>query len=118
MTHQPSPNGITARRLVEARREIGCFLDPSLFSDPVYDILLSLLAAEDDGISVEMSDGVRFANVPATTALRCIKVLKMRGLITRSYDSTNDCRCSLMLTAECRTALRAYIEQVSLTLGN
>lgn len=46
MRHQPVGGGVTAQNRVRARREIGCFLDPGLFSGPAYDILLTLLAAE------------------------------------------------------------------------
>lgn len=118
MTHRPFSTGITARELINIRREIGCFLDPGLFSDPAYDILLTLLAAEDDRRPVAVSDSVRSANVPATTALRWIKLLETRGLVTRSPDPEGNNQDVLILAASCRAALRSYLEQVSLTLGS
>ena len=116
MTDRPVGGGITARNLVQARREIGCFLDPGLFSDPAYDILLTLLAAEDGDKPFNLSDSVQSASVPATTALRWISLLEARGLVTRTLHPDDDCRTTLALTPECRMALHAYLEQASLTL--
>jgi DNA-binding MarR family transcriptional regulator len=111
-------NRITARKLVDARREIGCYLDPTLFTDPVYDILFGLMAAEDEHTAVVTSDCARFANVAATTALRYVALLEQRGLLSRGCGPNDSHGASLMLTDECRAALHAYLDQVTQTLAS
>lgn len=106
MEPRSTGTGITARKLLDARREIGCFLDLGLFSDPAYDILMSLLASEEECRTIELSECVRASNVSATTALRWIKLLEIRGLLSRQATASDGDAVTLKLTADTRTALR------------
>ena len=57
-----------------------------LFADPVWDMMLDLLAARLEGRAVRTSSLCIAAGVPTTSALRWIRELTERGLFVRVPD--------------------------------
>ena len=105
--------GAYARAVVTARARIGVHLDPTLFADPAFDILLDLLASEEEGRKVSMSSCACAARVARTTALRWICVLERKGLVERVPDSRDQRVTLVQLTDNARSALLRYLRQIS-----
>jgi hypothetical protein len=85
----PAPPGIDAafvRGLIHARRQRAAAFGADLFADPVWDMMLDLLAARLEGAAVRTSSLCIAAGVPPTTALRWIRELTDRGLFVRASD--------------------------------
>ena len=74
------------RARIRARRRRAAELGPDLFADPVWDMMLDLLAARLEGRSVSTSSLCIAAGVPGTTALRWIRQAVDRGLFMRVAD--------------------------------
>jgi len=73
-------------------------------ADPAWDILLDLYAAEEEGLHISVSSACVAAAVPSTTALRWLRILCERGLITRRADSFDGRRVFVSLSEEGRAA--------------
>jgi DNA-binding MarR family transcriptional regulator len=84
------------------------FFKASLFSDPAWDILLELFAADEEGRAVSISAAGRAAAIPLTTAIRWINVLQQEGLIQREDDPFHGRRSYLLLTEAGLRAMREY----------
>src|SRR5437899_12878981 len=69
----PAPS---ARSAIRARTRRKQFFKASLFSDPAWDILLDLFAAEQEGRRVTVSVVGLGSGIPQTTALRWINALE------------------------------------------
>jgi DNA-binding MarR family transcriptional regulator len=82
----------------------------SLFSDPAWDILLELFAAELEGRPLNVSAIGLTAKVPGTTVLRWIGVLETEGLIRRRNDPFDGRRSLVSLTEDGSRALREYFQ--------
>lgn len=104
---------ITARKLLQARQEVGCFFDAKLFSDPAYSILLGLMAREEEGLATGVEECAREAEVPCTTAARWITLLEQRGLLERAEPHGGATSSSVKLTDQCHTAMGDYLRQVA-----
>ena len=74
------------RRLIRARKRRVAAFGADLFADPVWDMMLDLLAARLEGRRVSTSSLCIAAGVPGTTALRWIRLLTERGLFVRAAD--------------------------------
>jgi DNA-binding MarR family transcriptional regulator len=85
---------------------------PDLFQDPAWDILLDLYAADLEGRPVSVSSACIASMVPASTALRWIKVLENRGLVTRGHDEGDARRRYVFLTQKSRAAIESFLEAV------
>lgn len=99
-----------ARALVNARAHRRQFFKSTLFSEPAWDILLELLAADCEGRRCSISSAGLTANIPTTTALRWINTLEHEGLIRREDDPLDRRRSFLILTDDGRSALKRYFE--------
>ena len=97
-----------ARAAIEARARRGKFFKASLFSDPAWDILLDLFAADAEGRRVAISTAGLAANVPLTTAIRWINALQEEGLVRRDNDPLDARRCFLSLTELGLQSMREY----------
>lgn len=110
---EPIDYGAYARAIVTARARIGRHLDPSLFADPAFDILLDLLASEQEGRKVNMSSCAHAARVARTTGLRWVCTLEERGLVERVCDEADQRTTLVRLTAEARSSLINYLQQIA-----
>ncbi|HEX8643743.1 MAG TPA: winged helix DNA-binding protein [Allosphingosinicella sp.] len=93
-----SVSAATVRHLIALRRLRGEYLPTQLFADPAWDMLLDLYVAQLEGRRVSVSSLCVASQVPATTALRWIKVLEERQLIVRHADPEDGRRVFLMIT--------------------
>jgi predicted transcriptional regulator len=80
----------TVERAMQAyrdrRRREQVFGDASLFGEPAWDIMLDLFVAAAQEKRIAVTSACIGSAVPATTALRWIKILEDRGLIEREVD--------------------------------
>ncbi len=97
------------RAIIRARRLRDQFFGPNMFADPAWDMLLDLMAARLDGQHVAVSSLCIAAAVPATTALRWIKVLTDQGLFVRVADPQDGRRIHIELSDQAAAALDAYL---------
>jgi DNA-binding MarR family transcriptional regulator len=98
------------RELIKARARRSTFFKASLFSDPAWDILLELFAADCEGRKLSISSVGLSANIAMTTALRWIDVLERDGLVQRQDDPLDGRRRFLTLSCKGFQAMRAYVE--------
>jgi Winged helix DNA-binding domain len=74
------------RGVIRARQRRSAAFGIDLFADPVWDMMLDLLAARLEGRPVSTSSLCIAAGVPGTTALRWIRQATERGLFVRVAD--------------------------------
>ncbi len=98
----------TVRNVIRARRLRARFFDEELFADPAWDMLLDLLAAEVAQHRVPVSSLCIAAAVPATTALRWIKMMTDSGLFVRRADPHDGRRVFIELAPNASLAMRRY----------
>ena len=98
----------TVRAIIRARRLRADHLPADLFADPAWDMLLDLLQAEIVQHRVPVSSLCIAAAVPATTALRWIKSMTDRGLLTRRDDPHDGRRVFIEMAPTTSLALRRY----------
>lgn len=96
------------RSVIRARRHRSQYFSEQLFADPAWDILLDLLAAEVAQHRVSVSSLCVAAAVPATTALRWMKVLVEKGMIVRREDPHDARRTWVELAPPTSLQLRRY----------
>ncbi len=106
----------TVRGVIRARRQRGEFLPADLFADPAWDMLLDLLQAELVQHRVPVSSLCSAAAVPATTALRWIKTMTDRGLLTRRADPHDGRRVFIEMSRGTSLAMRRFFTEVKLAL--
>ncbi len=82
----PAIDSQFVRALIRDRQQRNAAFGADLFADPVWDMMLDLLAARLDGRAVRTSSLCIAAGVPSTTALRWIRELTERGLFVRVPD--------------------------------
>jgi hypothetical protein len=80
------PDAKFVRALIRQRQRRVAAFGADLFADPVWDMMLDLLAARLEGRPVSTSSLCIAAGVPSTTALRWIRLLTERGLFVRAPD--------------------------------
>jgi len=97
------------RAILRARRMRDQFFGGELFADPAWDMLLDLMAARIEGKRVAVSSLCIAASVPATTALRWIKMLTDRGVFVRAADPKDGRRVYIELSEDASRALTAYL---------
>lgn len=99
-------------KLLRLRRKRDQFFGTSLFADPAWDILLELYAAELGQRRMWVGSLGVGAAVPATTALRWMKILESKGLISRSPDHMDGRRVFVALTAAGIRAMEQFFGSV------
>jgi DNA-binding MarR family transcriptional regulator len=98
--------------VIEARRLRNAIFDKNLFADPAWDMLLALLEAEIAQRRLTVSSLCVAAGVPATTALRWIKVMTDSDLV-RSREGQDDARrVPVELSPIASQAMRRYFSQI------
>lgn len=86
------------------------FFSRDLFSDPAWDILLELYAAELGQYRIAISSLCLRTAVPSTTVLRWVSVLDSEGLITRRKDPFDQRRVYVGLTTKGSDCMESYVE--------
>lgn len=100
------------RALIRARRLRGSYFSGDLFADPAWDMLLDLFLAELDQSRVSVSSLCIAAAVPATTALRWLKILTDKGLVCRRADPYDGRRVYVELSPNASLALQSYFAEI------
>jgi hypothetical protein len=101
----PPVTAVQLREVIRARRLREQYLPGDLFADPAWDMMLDLMAARLAGERVSVSSLCIAASVPPTTALRWIRQLTDRGLLTRDADPNDGRRIFIDLSDETADAL-------------
>lgn len=96
----------------KARRHRDRFFDPTLFSDPAWDMLLELFATAARGRDASVAGLCAAAAVPPATALRWIERLEAKGMVSR--EPAADGGPSLVrLTPASEERLERYLAEIS-----
>jgi DNA-binding MarR family transcriptional regulator len=83
----------------QSRRDLAkIFHNDEIFSQPGWDILLDLFSSHLKGKKISITSAYQAANVPATTALRWLKILEDDGLVERIKDPTDGRRSFVKVT--------------------
>ncbi|HEY0165298.1 MAG TPA: MarR family transcriptional regulator, partial [Sphingomicrobium sp.] len=104
----PDVTADTVRAVIRARRLRSRYFDESMFADPAWDMLLDLLQAEIAQLRVPVSSLCIAATVPATTALRWLKMMTQQGIFLRRADPHDGRRVFVELAPAASQALRRY----------
>jgi DNA-binding MarR family transcriptional regulator len=94
------------------RQKRAQFMDPTLFADPAWDMMLDLMAARLEGHRVSVSSLCIAAIVPATTALRWIQTLTEQGVFLRVPDMNDRRRVYIELSKKAVDAITGYFEAI------
>jgi len=108
---QPCSDG-SIKGILQARLERNSFFPGDLFSDPAWDMLLDLYAAELSQVRVSVTSLCIASNAPTSTALRWISTLERENLIERRADPLDGRRFFLSLTAEAVERFERYFANV------
>lgn len=102
------------RHFIAWRANRGKALGTNLFADPAWDILLELYAANLGRQSVSVTSLCIAANVPATTALRWIKLLESEGHLVRKDDPFDRRRSFVVISKAAEANLDAFFNEQAL----
>lgn len=86
--------------VISLRRARGAMLGESLFSEPAWDILLELYAAELGGRTMTLADLARAINTPSPVATRWQAALEDNGLTRSTVDPADPGCVRVRLTPE------------------
>ena len=100
------------RDLQRARARRGEFMNPRLFADPAWDMLIELYACELAQRRTTVTDLTVASGVPQTTALRWISALQKDGLVVRRNDPLDGRRIFISLTEKGSNALRQFFDSL------
>lgn len=98
------------RRLIHHRRRREHHFPADLFADPAWDMMLDLYAAHYERRDISVSSLCIAAAVPATTALRWIKLMVDEGKFIRIADPNDGRRIIVKLSDDARTQLDEYFD--------
>lgn len=99
-----------AKEIYGFRQTRGEFFDPSLFSDPSWDILLELYRLRLEGRRASVKSVCIASGVPPTTALRWINILLAKGLLNRTEDQNDQRVRWIALSDKGYNSMRALLE--------
>ena len=94
---------------IRAHERRGDFLDPELFTDPAFNILLDLALARLENKSLAVSSACVAAGVPMSTALRHIRILVEKGYARRWQDPNDRRRDLLMIEDRAMKGVTDYL---------
>lgn len=103
----------TCRSLIEERRLIGNGLGFDLCPAPVWDILLDLYLARQEGHSTYMWQACVASNIALSSAHRKISELIALGLVERTDADTDKRRVGIRLTLPCVDRLNMLMDRLS-----
>jgi len=102
----------------ESRRHRLKFIPVDLLGEPVWDILLKLLAHKIRGVCTSVEDLYKSSGVSKSTAIRYIRILEERGLIDREPHASYTDQTHVMICSEWMLILSKYLmEQETLFRG-
>jgi DNA-binding MarR family transcriptional regulator len=107
----PDVSAETVRTVIRARRLRSRYFDEGMFADPAWDMLLDLLQAEIAQLRVPVSSLCIAASVPATTALRWLKMMTEQGIFLRRADPHDGRRVFVELAPSASLAMRRYFAE-------
>jgi DNA-binding MarR family transcriptional regulator len=96
--------------MYEMRRLRGRFLSASMLGEPVWDMLLALYCFTARHEALSVTGLCHAADVPLTTALRWVRLLEQKKLITRRPDRHDGRRKFLALTAMGEILMTDYLK--------
>ena len=105
-------DGAMAKGIIRAREQRTKFFPRSLFSEPAWDILLELYAAELEQQRVAVSQLCAAAGLAATTGLRWLNTLEANRLVIRFADPLDARRSFVSLTGEGKRAMESFFESI------
>jgi DNA-binding MarR family transcriptional regulator len=108
---QISPKTVAA--VMRARRVRSTFFEQELFADPAWDMMLELFHAELTHRRVPVSNLCSAAAVPATTALRWLKILVDKNIVVRRDDPLDGRRVYVELQPKTSDALKRYFAMIA-----
>lgn len=110
---RPDASRALVRRLVQVRRLRNRLLDPDLFQDPAWDVLLELYDSHHNGRQATVTGICAAADLPVTTGLRALQRLEGRGYVTRAADPADRRRTLLLLTPFALEQMNRLLEEWS-----
>lgn len=99
------------KRLIRLRRAREAAFGDDLFADPAWDMMLDLCLAAERGRRVSVSSLCIAASVPPTTALRWIKAMEDRNLVSREADPKDGRRMFVSLAPTVQEKLKELLSQ-------
>lgn len=106
------PDPRVVREIIRHRQARARLFDAELFSDPAWDMLLDLTAADAECTRVSVTSLCIASGVPATTALRWIAQMVEAGLFERLSDTTDKRRAFISLSDKARDAMARYFAEI------
>lgn len=100
------------RGLIKARRLRDQYFSAELFTDPAWDMLLDLMAAQLEGTKVAVSSLCIAASVPPTTALRWIKTMTEEQIFLRQADEKDGRRIFIELSDDATAGMVGFFAMV------
>jgi len=103
-----------ARAVYAARRRRDTVLGAAatLFHDPAWDILLDLFIQAEDQQIVSVSSACVGACVAHTTALRCLKTMERKGIVSFRHDPFDKRRHFVGLTVETHRRMADWLAEM------
>jgi hypothetical protein len=101
----PINPAVRVQQIIRLRRMRERYFGADLFADPVWDMLLDLMAAHLEGKCVTVTSVCAAAAVPSATAQRRLKALTGKGIVVRTGDPGNRRRIYLSLSEETQQAM-------------
>lgn len=108
-TSLPPVKARQIRDMIRLRRMREEAFESDLFADPAWDMLLDLMASRLEGRAVSVSNLCIASAVPATTALRWIKLMTDRALLERHADDADARRIFIALSKETADKLQRLL---------
>lgn len=108
----PLPDPRLVRLIIRQRQLRNQFVDPELFADPAWDILLDLTAARAEHQRVSVTSLCIASGVPPTTALRWIGQMVEAGLLERVEDEADRRRAFIQLSDKAADAMARYFAEL------
>lgn len=112
-----SPGGIPigllefAAALHTERGQRSWNLEPSIFGEPAWDLLLALYVAHGRGYTMKVTDACQESRVPPTTSLRWIDALGKLGYVARSNHPLDRRVQIVRLTPEAIEQMGAHLKR-------
>jgi hypothetical protein len=103
-----------ARAIYAARRRRDAMLGTAsqFFHDPAWDIMLDLFIQTEDQQIVSVSSACVGACVAHTTALRCLKAMERKGVVSFRHDPFDKRRRFVSLTVETHRRIVSWLAEV------
>ncbi|GAA4001943.1 MarR family transcriptional regulator [Sphingomonas humi] len=105
-----------ARSILQSRRRRAEHFGPVLFSEPAWEMLLTLFVYADGGERMSVTRLAEFVGTPLTTAIRWLDYLESQRLIERRQCENDRRKFLVELSGKGRSMLHAYFENLLTTL--